>query len=176
MGRCLKLIIGALLLSLLGGCASTMLIGDQSQALGPEEAIVVARINAPAGSVVLSTGGMDDIYTAPIAEAGRSINVVDGDNLVALRLKKGQTYRIARYYMRAFSQTVFSFRQPLTIKAATDGITYVGDIVLDPQFSSTHITGVRSGVTDNESQTIAQLRQKYPVLFEKHRYQKSLAQ
>lgn len=176
MSRLIQLVTGALLLPLLGGCASGMLIQDQNQALGPDEAIVVARINASAGSLVLSTGGMDDIYTAPIAEAGRSIKLVDGDNLIALKLKKGQTYKLARYYMRAFSQAVFSFRQPLTIRPIADGITYAGDIVLDPQFSSTHITDIRSGVTDNESQTIAQLRQKYPALFAKYRYQKSLAQ
>ncbi|HEX4985033.1 MAG TPA: hypothetical protein VFV71_03065 [Burkholderiales bacterium] len=176
MSRNLKAAAGVLFLSLLAGCASTMVIKDQNQPLGPDDAIVLTKINASAGNLVLSTGGMDDIYTAPIAEAGRSVDLEDGDNLLALRLKKGQTYKVARYSMRAFYGTVFSFKDPLKFTPAPEGMIYIGDILLDPQFSSAHITGVRSGVADNEVETIKQLRQKYPALFEKYRYQKALAQ
>lgn len=176
MIRYLSIVVTVLLVWLLGSCTSTMVIKDQNEPLGPDEAIVLAKINASAGNLVLSTGGMDDVYLAPIAEAGRSITLEDGDNLLALRLKDGQSYKFARYYMSAFGQLMFSFKEPIKFTPTADAMTYIGDIALDAQFSATHITGVGSGVTDNEMETIKQLKQKYPVLFEKYRYQKVLAE
>lgn len=172
-----RTVLWVLLLPLwLIGCASVGIITDQTQSLGTDEAIVLVRISAPEGRVILSDGGFDDIYNAPLSEAMRTITLKDGDNLVVLRVKKGQKYRFGRYYMRGFSQVVVSFnKSPIAFEPSPETMTYIGDIVIDPKFSSKAYEGVRLGLEDREAETIAQLRQKYPVLFEKYQYKKLLA-
>lgn len=50
---------------------------------------------------------------------------------------------------------------------------YIGDIFIEPEVSSGRIKGLRFEVVDNEMETIDLLKQKYPALFEKYRYQKA---
>lgn len=172
-----RVVLWVLLLPLwLNGCASVGVITDQTQSLATDEAIILARISAPEGRIILSGGGFDDIYNAPVSEAMRTIALKDGDNLVALRVKKGQKYKLGRYYMRGFSQVAVSFnKDAITFEPSSETMTYIGDIAIAPQFSSKAYEGVRLGLEDREAETIAQLRQKYPVLFEKYAYKKLLA-
>ena len=78
------------------------------------------------------------------------------------------------------------FSDQLNIKTPDDGIAYIGDIILDISAkggdliggpgSFSVIGGRGSRVMDNESETVGELKQKYPALFQRFRYQKLLAQ
>jgi len=160
----------------LAGCASVGVITDPAQSLASDEAIVLTRISTLEGRIILSGGGFDDVYNAPVSEAMRTIALKDGDNFIALRVKKDQQYKLGRYYMRGFGQVVVSFnKDPISFQSSSETMTYIGDIVIDPQFSANAYQGVRVGLVDREVETIAQMKQKYPLLFEKYQYRKMLA-
>jgi len=155
----------------------------------PAFSIVTAKYS---GKLVLSSGGAikpGPVYLSkPSIEEGEApIKLGSGGNsVVALRLKKGKTYHLGRYNNEMNVGDTYMFSDQLNIKTPDDGIAYIGDIILDISAkggdliggpgSSSVIGGRGSRVIDNESETVGELKQKYPALFQRFRYQKLLAQ
>lgn len=159
----------ALLTTFLFGCTTVGLIEDQNESLGPNEVILLARVTSPKSSIVLSTGKLDDIYNAPVSEMLRSISLQEGENLLAIKVKKGEIYKISRYH--AFGRVADFTKGPFLFQPAEEGMTYIGDIVLEPNFLRKP-TMVNMRVIDNEQKTVELLKQKYRALFERYQYQK----
>ena len=169
MSCALKITAAALLLSLLGGCGSTVIMHDQGQPLAPDEIVVLTKVRAAyAGKLGLSTEGLG---------AGRTVLLTEGDNFLALRLKNGRTYTVTRY---EFGQYVVYFENPIEFTLTSDAMIYIGDIYLSGKYSKIaglgQLVGMQAIVSDNEIETIKKLKQKYATAFENYRYQKILAQ
>jgi hypothetical protein len=107
-----------------------------------------------------------------------------------IRAKKGETYHLGYYFSsHAIGSDLYYFERQFEVQAPAEGIAYVGDIVLDisirgaggssglqPGSTVKNVYGGRkSSIEDNESETIPQLKSRYPALFDRYSYQKMLA-
>lgn len=142
------------------------------------------------GKLVLSSGGpvlhRSANLSQPDIESGEvTISLAGGDNVVALRLKRGIAYHLSYYKNELNVGDTYAFADRLNIVAPGDGIAYVGDIVLDISSrpgdtfggldSSSYYGGRKSFVVDNEADTVGEFRKMDPALFAGLHYQKLLA-
>jgi len=155
-----------LLLLLLGGCGSAVIESNQNQSLSPDETIVLTNIRGNVGMLVLTSDGPEV-----------NLHLKYGDNYLALRLKKGHTYKVDKFsWSRNMDEGSFQFKDPLEFTLTSDDMIYIGDIDLVSKFNSSREMLMALLAYDRETETIEKLREMYPALFDKYRYRKVLIQ
>lgn len=146
------------------------------------------------GVLTLSSGGRPiseiTFITRPQKEEGEiPVHLRDGNSVVLIRAKKGKAYHLGYYFSSdSISSDLYYFEDRFDFSAPNEGISYVGDIILDISiagassgaslsgYTENVYGGRKSHVEDNERETMSLLRSKFPGLFEKYPYSKLLAQ
>lgn len=135
---------------------------SQSEEIGPNESILIAKFNS------VQASGRLQIHQGVISFPYAAISVQpDERQLKVIKIRGAKDLHFATYTVG--NKSAYFEKNTLNFDIAPRTIAYIGDIIVIEKPQSVAIRFV-----DNESETLEEARQMYPELFAKYRYMKSL--